>query len=206
MSPASKPYHHGDLKQALLKEAERILEEGGIQALTLRAAARAVGVSHTAPQNHFGDLTGLLSELAAGGYQRLGVVLSSAVQAAGTEPRPRLRAMGRAYIAFVKAHPGLFTLMFRSERLDGARPALQDAIANTRKILREAVGAVTHVEPPASPLDTVARTTAAWALVHGYALLMLEGRLKTALASLPSESADTLFEAVMNSLSFAGVD
>ena len=206
MSPASKPYHHGDLKQALLKEAERILEEEGIQALTLRAAARAVGVSHTAPQNHFGDLTGLLSELAASGYQRLGAVLSSAVEAAGSEPRRRLRAMGRAYIAFVKAHPGLFTLMFRSERLDSARPALQDAIANTRKILREAVGAVTNVEPSTSPLEMVARTTAAWALVHGYAMLMLEGRLKTAVASLPGESADTLFEAVMNSLSFAGVD
>ena len=114
--------------------------------------------------------------------------------------------MGRAYIAFVKAHPGLFTLMFRSERLDSARPPLQDAIANTRKILREAVGAVTNVEPSTSPLEMVARTTAAWALVHGYAMLMLEGRLKTAVASLPGESADTLFEAVMNSLSFAGVD
>jgi AcrR family transcriptional regulator len=206
MFPASKPYHHGDLKQALLKEAERILEEEGIQALTLRAVSRAVGVSHTAPQNHFGDLTGLLSELAAGGYRRLGAVLSSAVQAAAPEPRLRLRAMGRAYIAFVRAHPGLFTLMFRSERLDSAWPALQDAIANLRQILREAVGAVTHVETPASPLDAVAQTTAVWALVHGYAMLMLEGRLKTAVAGLPGESAATLFEAVMNSLSLAGVD
>src|SRR5262245_33569186 len=68
--PEPRPYHHGDLRAALLAAAEEILEKEGIQALTLRAAARAVGVSHTAPQNHFGDLTGLLSELAAIGYRR----------------------------------------------------------------------------------------------------------------------------------------
>ena len=61
-------YHHGDLKAALLAEAETILERDGIQALTLRAAARAAGVSHAAPTNHFGDLSGLLSELAAVGF------------------------------------------------------------------------------------------------------------------------------------------
>ena len=58
-----RAYHHGDLKAALLAAAEAILERDGIQALTLRAAARAAGVSHAAPANHFGDLTGLLSEL-----------------------------------------------------------------------------------------------------------------------------------------------
>ncbi|MER2507799.1 MAG: TetR family transcriptional regulator, partial [Amaricoccus sp.] len=67
MSDASPPraYHHGNLREALLAGAERILERDGADALTLRAAARAVGVTHAAPRNHFGDLTGLLSELAA---------------------------------------------------------------------------------------------------------------------------------------------
>ena len=114
----SKPYHHGDLRQALLTEAERILENEGIQALTLRAVARAAGVSHTAPKNHFDDLSGLLTELAADGYQRLAVALAKGIEEGGSDPRKMIRSMGRAYLAFVKEHPGLFTLMFRSERHD----------------------------------------------------------------------------------------
>ena len=63
-------YHHGSLREALLQAAERILERDGIQGLTLRAAAREAGVSHAAPKNHFGDMTGLLSDLAAVGFER----------------------------------------------------------------------------------------------------------------------------------------
>src|ERR1700679_1446541 len=88
-----RPYHHGDLKTALLQEAELILERDGIQALTLRAAARAAGVSHAAPANHFGDLTGLLSELAAVGYNRFSMALTAAGEAAGPDPRIRSEAM-----------------------------------------------------------------------------------------------------------------
>src|ERR1043166_3542477 len=64
------PYHHGSLREAMLRAAESILERDGIQGLTLRAAAREAGVSHAAPKNHFGDLSGLLSELAAVGFER----------------------------------------------------------------------------------------------------------------------------------------
>ena len=73
--PELKPYHHGDLRSAVLAAAEKILETEGVDALTLRAVARMVGVSHTAPKNHFGDLEGLLSELAAVGYRRFGAAL-----------------------------------------------------------------------------------------------------------------------------------
>ena len=63
------PYHHGALRDALLQAAERVLERDGLAGLTLRAVAREAGVSHAAPTHHFGDLTGLLSELAAIGYR-----------------------------------------------------------------------------------------------------------------------------------------
>src|SRR6185312_11305490 len=89
-----KPYHHGDLKPALLAAAEKILETEGVDALTLRALTRVVGVSHTAPKNHFGDLEGLFSELAAVGYRRFGAALTAAMESAGADPRQRLRAMG----------------------------------------------------------------------------------------------------------------
>lgn len=195
----TKPYHHGDLKQALLHEAERILESEGIQALTLRAAARGVGVSHTAPQNHFGDLTGLLSELAADGHRRLGQDMDDAM-AATNDPDHPLRGMAHAYLAFARDHPGLFTLMFRGERLDASRPALQDAIVATRQRVRDAMLSTSGADNATTPLDLAARATAGWALVHGYTMLMLEGRLKGTLAALPDQDAETFFDAVLDAL------
>src|ERR1700750_1746429 len=120
--PASRrsrrPYHHGDLKTALLTVAEQILEQHGVQELTLRAIARAAGVSHAAPNNHFGDLTGLLSELAALGFARFGAQLAAAMAHGGDDARRRMTAMGLAYVGFARAQPGLFALMFRNDRLD----------------------------------------------------------------------------------------
>ena len=193
-----RPYHHGDLRAAVLVAAERILENEGIDALTLRAVARAVGVSHTAPKNHFGDLEGLLSELAAVGYRRYGKVLLGAMDAAGSQPQLRMRAMGRAYVGFARAHPGLFHLMFRSERLDMTRPALREAIEDSRAALRNAAMSIASTRP-LPPLQLAARATASWALVHGFAMLLLDGRLKNTLASLPRDdrSIVALLEAVL---------
>lgn len=197
-----KPYHHGDLRQALLVESERILEKEGIQALTLRAAARAAGVSHAAPTNHFVDITGLLSELAAEGFSRLNVALAAAIQGSSGEPRAALAAMGRAYVEFARLHPGLFTLMVRGERLDFQRPGLKKSVAATRTLLRDAVAAKS-VAQELSPLHMAAQVTALWAIAHGYAVLMLEGRLKATLTSLPGHPSVTeLFEATLESVNF----
>jgi len=192
-----RPYHHGDLRVAVLAAAEKILENKGVDAVTLRAVARAVGVSHTAPKNHFGDLEGLLSELAAVGYRRYGEALLCAMDAAGGEPRERMRAMGRAYVGFARAHPGLFLLMFRSERLDMTRPALREAIEDTRGTLHNATASMAQAKP-LPPLQLAARATASWALVHGFAMLLLDGRLKHTLAALPDHhDVDLLLEAVL---------
>src|SRR5450432_4723675 len=77
------PYHHGALHDALLKAAETVLERDGLQGLTLRAVAREAGVSHAAPTHHFGDLTGLISDLAAIGFRQFNVAMAIA-GAAGT--------------------------------------------------------------------------------------------------------------------------
>jgi AcrR family transcriptional regulator len=192
-----RPYHHGDLRPAVLAAAERILEEEGAQALTLRAVARAVGVSHTAPKNHFDDLVGLLSELAAVGYRRFGTDLSAAMEAAGDDPRARMKAMGRAYVGFARAHRGLFQLMFRSERLDIRRPALQEAIMSARSALRMAAAArEPNKSVPAREL--VAQAAAMWSLVHGYAMLLLDGRLNGMIASLPDDDEDSFLDLVLS--------
>ena len=190
-------YHHGDLKAAMLRETERILERDGVQGLSLREAARAVGVSHAAPANHFGDLTGLLSELAASGFVRFSAALVGAMASAGDAPSAKTAAMGRAYVRFARAHPQLFALMFQSARLDPERPALREAIGAAREALRQAVAARAPAKPP-SPLEGVARGAAMWSLVHGFATLLLDGRLDGMIAALPpSEDADSLFEAVL---------
>lgn len=195
---APRPYHHGDLRTAVLAAAERILEREGADALTLRAVARAVGVSHTAPKNHFGDLEGLLSELAAVGYRRFGAALAAAMDAAGADARARMRAMGRAYVAFARDHRGMFLLMYRSDRLDMKRPALREAVEGARQALRAAAMSSASVSP-LTPLQLAARATASWALVHGFAMLLLDGRLRHTIASLPDGAgADALLETILD--------
>src|SRR5260370_28047712 len=108
--------------------------------VTLGAAAREAGVSHAAPTYHLGDLAGLLSDLAALGFQRFREMLLPAADRE-TEPASRLDAMGRAYVSFAKKYPGIFTLMFRAERLDTARPALSDAMDAAGAALAQAGGA-----------------------------------------------------------------
>jgi AcrR family transcriptional regulator len=194
---AARPYHHGDLKAAVLAAAEDLLERDGLHALTLRAVAREVGVSHTAPKNHFGDLMGLLSELAAVGYVRYSAALAKAVNSATDDSRDRMKAMGLAYVAFARSHPALFFLMFHNERLDIRRPSLAVAIEEARQALRAAIATSVTVKP-LKPIQLAARATASWALVHGFAMLLLDGRLNNTLASLPGVSPTEFLEAVLD--------
>jgi len=91
------PYHHGSLREAMLRAAESILERDGIGGLTLRAAAREAGVSHAAPKNHFGDVMGLLSDLAAVGFARFQATMKAHVRKSDPAPA-RLEAIGRGYV------------------------------------------------------------------------------------------------------------
>ena len=194
------PYHHGALQEALLTAAERILERDGLPGLTLRAAAREAGVSHAAPTHHFGDLTGLLSELAAVGFRRFREALQAAADRK-TGPGARLDAMGSAYVTFAKTYPGMFTLMFRSERLDMTRPALAEAANAAGAALAQAVGAQRQETIPrqAPSLQQAARMVRAWSMVHGFAVLLLDGRLREFLAHLPPGETDaTLLEAILH--------
>ena len=135
------PYHHGSLREAMLRAAESILERDGIGGLTLRAAAREAGVSHAAPKNHFGDVMGLLSDLAAVGFARFQATMEAHVRKSDPAPA-RLEAIGRGYVTFARSHPDLFLLMFRSERLDFTRPALRSAADAALDVLAGTVRAV----------------------------------------------------------------
>ena len=193
------PYHHGALRAALLEAAERVLERDGLSGLTLRAVAREAGVSHAAPTHHFGDLTGLVSELAAIGFRQFNAAMVAA-GASGTSLIEKALARAKAYVAYAQAHPGMYSLMFRTERLDYSRPSLHEAAEASFAGLAGAVGASRHEEihQEALSLDQGAAIARAWSLVHGFTMLLLDGRLKNILHRLPEGTdAETLLDAML---------
>lgn len=200
-APDEQRYHHGALDQALLQAAEIVLEREGLQGLTLRAVAREAGVSHAAPTHHFGDLTGLLSELAAIGFRRFGRTMGEAGAIDGTGNEIAM-ARARAYVAYAKANPGMYGLMFRTERLDMNRPALREAANASFAGLTRAIGAKRQEEISENSLsmDQAAEIARSWSLVHGYTMLMLDGRLVDILNRLPDGTdAETLLVAMLKS-------
>jgi AcrR family transcriptional regulator len=195
------PYHHGALHEALLKAAETVLERGGLQGLTLRAVAREAGVSHAAPTHHFGDLSGLLSELAAIGFRQFNAAMIAA-DSSGPSPLDRALARAKAYVAYARAHPGMYGLMFRTERLDMSRPSLHEAASASFAGLAGAIGASRHehIAAEALSLDQAAAIARAWSLVHGFTMLLLDGRLTDILHRLPEGTdVETLLDAMLRS-------
>src|SRR6201998_1444661 len=199
-APESR-YHHGALHEALLEAAERVLERDGVSVLTLRAVAREAGVSHAAPTHHFGDIAGLLSELAAIGFQQFNAAMAQASAADGP-PMETGVARARAYVGYAQAHPGLYGLMFRTERLDMKRPSLDQAASASFAELVGAGGASRreHISEQALSLDQAAAIARAWCLVHGFTMLLLDGRLCNILKRLPEGSdVETLLDAMLRS-------
>lgn len=193
------PYHHGALREALLQAAERVLERDGLAGLTLRAVAREAGVSHAAPTHHFGDLTGLVSELAAIGFRQFREAMAAA-RAVDTPADQRGTASARAYVAYAQAHPGMYALMFRDVRLDYSRPSLHEAAEASFAGLASAVGAKMQekISGDALTLDQAAAIARAWSLVHGFTMLLLDGRLEDILRRLPKGTdAEMLLNAML---------
>ncbi|MEV1084040.1 TetR/AcrR family transcriptional regulator [Streptomyces sp. NPDC050211] len=155
-----RPYHHGDLRRAALAATVEAIEQGGgPAALSLRDVARRAGVSHAAFKHHFGAKPGLLTALAAEGYD----LLADAVTAAGDD----LVEAGVAYVRFAVGHPAHFEVMFQP----GLHHADDPQLIAARERADQALTAV---------LSTAATETselAAWSIVHGFAGLWLSGAL-----------------------------
>ena len=178
------PYHHGDLRRALVEAAAGLLEEGGHEALSLREAARRAGVSHNAPYRHFADRDALLRAVAAGGLNQLAASMAEARAAGG------FRGVGEAYVAFALARPRLFRLMFaRQSEADRDDPDLAAAMQAALQPL-----SVTF-EGLAAPGETNATMLAAWSVVHGLANLLLDARVGHLTDGM---SAPDLTRAVLN--------
>lgn len=176
-SPSEEqPYHHGDLRVALIDATDAILAEGGLEGFSLRAAARRAGVSVAAPAHHFGGASGLLSEVAALGFTALAARLDASGSRAGA--MKRLRAQGLAYVRFAHDQPGRFQLMFRRDLLSDEHEGLQAAGALALSHLESTIR-LQHGLSQQQPLNTAARDglLAAWSIVHGFAHLLLDGKL-----------------------------
>ena len=166
-----RPYHHGDLRPALLRAAVEAIAQSGPGAVSLREIARRAGVSHAAASYHFGDKAGLLTAVAAEGYRLLAAELRGA---------DGFLEMGVAYVRFAVRHRAHFEVMYRPELYRPDDPEVLGA--------RAAAGVLLYGTATPDPRQ-LAAGTAAWALVHGLATLWLNGNIPPLLGDDPEEVA-----------------
>lgn len=169
-------YHHGDLRRALLSAAVATISETGPAAVSLRELARRAGVSHAAPQHHFGDKAGLLTAVAQEGFE----LLAGALAAAGGD----LLEVGVAYVSFATGHPAHFQVMFQPALYHADDPALAAARSRARSALDAGLRAL-----PQPSGDPATAAVAAWSIVHGFATLWLSGALPGDLGADPVAAA-----------------
>jgi len=166
-------YHHGALRDALLRIGEAVLIERGPTGFSMREVTRRAGVSPAAHLHHFKDGRALLTALAARGFERLTEALAAALEGRDGD---ELEAQGRAYVDFALKNGPLFTLMWQREMLDVQDPGyLRAGRAAFNAFERAALGR--DVPVATGPREPDGPVVAAWALVHGFARLALDGAL-----------------------------
>jgi AcrR family transcriptional regulator len=176
--PARRGYHHGNLRRGLLDAAIALIKADGADALTLRGAARAAGVSPAAPYRHFTDKDELLAAVAEEGFRLMTTGMRTAAAAHPDDPIGALRACGLAYIAFARAHPAHFRVMFgRYVAKRAAHPDLREAageaFAQVEACILAGQNAGFVVEG-----DVTSLAIASWATIHGLASLLVDGQLE----------------------------
>jgi AcrR family transcriptional regulator len=164
-----------DLRQKVLEASLALIEEGGLDRLSMREVARKAGVSHQAPYHYFGDRESILAALAGDGFSKLEEALVRAASQAGSNPTSAVEAIGRAYVEFALRNPAYFQAMFRADAVP------LDHYPEARKREDEAFGKLVEgigqafAAQPAEVKQAIA--VASWAMVHGLATLILEGSL-----------------------------
>jgi AcrR family transcriptional regulator len=169
-------YHHGDLRRALIDQALRIIDRQGVEGLTLRAVGEALGVSRTALYRHFSDKQALVAAVASEGFRTLRLALIDAWEREGRR-QGGFQAMGEAYLQFAVTHPAHYRVMFGRfvescvrdpelvQEAEAAFQALVDAL-----VAQQREGLVRRDDPV-----TLARFV--WSVVHGVAMLTIDGQL-----------------------------
>jgi AcrR family transcriptional regulator len=192
-------YHHGDLREALVVAAEKLVAARGIAGFSLREAARAVGVDPAACYRHFRDKDAILQELAQRGFGRLAAAMEAALAGKRT-PRARVAALGKAYIGFAIEHPPWFRAMFGPTGFDARDPRLRGQYAAGRgpyQILEDGVRELLGTGASRARIDTAALIL--WSGAHGYASLVIDGAIRPSRAERERRVAvllDTMIDAL----------
>ena len=170
------PYHHGDLRRALIVATESLLDERGADGFSLREVARRAGVSPAAPAHHFGDAAGLLTAVVTEAFDELTAALRAGDARGGSDGRLRVIEQGVEYVGFALRHPGRFRLMFRDGLLHEQAGLMASANAAFR-VLEDGIRALRGLTAgaPIAGADW-ATLLATWSIVHGFAHLAIAGR------------------------------
>lgn len=197
MPARNQPYHHGNLRPVLVDTAVELARSNGPDGVVLREVARRAGVSHNAAYRHFADRAALLEEVSARAYDDLEQAMRLRIAAVSeVDPRARalarLRATGRAYVAFALAEPGLFATAFTSPA--GSQPhAGTDELTGPYLVLNTVLDELVTCGALAAERRNGA-DVACWAMVHGFAELVGTGPLR----DLPPEAREPLLDAVLD--------
>lgn len=188
------PYHHGNLREALVEAGIDLAQAGGEDAVTLRAVSREAGVSHNAAYRHFTDRDALMRALAARALTRWARLVEKRIAEVGKRRGKeaawgRLNAAGRAYVEFAVSSPGLFQLACRST-LGSVEP--DGPVAHPYAQLSERLDELVQVGA-ITPVRRADAEIAAWSAVHGFAMLVRDGPLR----EVPEAERQELLEEVL---------
>jgi AcrR family transcriptional regulator len=163
------------LRHKVLQASLALIEEGGLDRLSMREVARKSGVSHQAPYYYFGDREAILAAIAGEGFSKLAQSCQRTIARAGSEPAKALEGIGRAYVGFALRHPAYFQAMFRADAVPLDRyPDVRRREDEAFGILVAEIGKAFADQPSAVRLTI---SIACWAMVHGLATLIREGTL-----------------------------
>ena len=190
-------YHHGDLRNTLIQTATLLLPQHGVAGLSLRAVAKAAGVSHAAPYRHFRDKTDLLESIAISGYYRLAEACQNAERRYPDSPQQQLFEAGMGYLSLVMGQPEIAHLMFSGMlSQENCGEALSQAGATAVRSLAQIIENGKRLGIYADS-DTEVLTLTALACVHGIAMMILGGLIKR---PKTKRQLQTLGERVSNTL------